>query len=365
MDRRILGFLIVFAMQGSTIHGAEPAFAPIVDELVAKEMEKQKIVGISVGIIQNGKIAYLKAYGLAYREKKIPATTDSIFNWASNSKPLAAVLAMQLVEAKMLDLDADIRTYVPEFPDKGEKITTRHLLCHTSGIPHYTNGKIIPTKRDYASDKPFFDPINALDKFNQSPHIFKPGEKMSYSSYAYVLLSAVIQRAGKEPYDSQLRKRIAKPLEMSSLQLDVDFDNQKHWVVGYGQDIDNSINPAREEAHYWKFGAGGYKSNIRDFARWAQALITHKLVSADIEKQMWTPQKTSDGKTITYGLGMTVDLKKHQISHNGSQGETTTRLVIDPWAGSGIVVMTNCRHANPSAIANAISEVLKSQPVKD
>src|SRR5437763_17217905 len=121
---------------------------------------------------------------------------------------------MQLVDKHLLDLDADVRKYVPEFPDKGEVITVRHLLCHQSGIPHYGHGRIVPTQRSYTTNQPFLDPVHSLDRFNQSPLIFKPGEKTSYSSYAYILLSAAVQRAGKEPFGEQIQKRIARPLAM-------------------------------------------------------------------------------------------------------------------------------------------------------
>ncbi len=368
MDRRIPAALVVMGFLGTPSFALEKpakllpeALAAAVDAAVKAEMEKQQIVGAAIGIIRDGEIAHLKGYGLADREKKVPATTDSVFNWASNSKPLAAVLAMQLVDAKKLDLDADVRKYVPEFPDKGETITTRHLLCHQSGIPHYANGKVIPTERKRSLDE-LFDPIHSLDKFNGSPLIFKPGEKTDYSSYAYILLSAVIQRAGKEPFHEQIQNRIAKPLKMGSLELDVETKDQKHWTVGYLKGLGGTIIPAKEEAHYWKHGAGGYKSNVGDFARWAKGLIDHKLVSDSAEKAMWTRQKTSDDKLTTWGLGFTLDEQGGlRVSHNGSQPETKTRMAIYPKSRQGVVVMTNCQYANPTAISTAVYAALKEK----
>ena len=130
----ILWLPLFAAAQDGKLPSAEVA---AVDEVALAEIANQKAIGLSIGAIQHGRIAYLKAYGLADREKQTPATTQTVFNWASNSKPLAAILAMQLVESKAIDLDADVRTYVPEYPDQGAVITTRQLLCHQSGIPHY------------------------------------------------------------------------------------------------------------------------------------------------------------------------------------------------------------------------------------
>ncbi|MBC8114376.1 MAG: beta-lactamase family protein, partial [Candidatus Saccharimonas sp.] len=257
-----------------------------VDQAVQAVVAEQKLVGVAIGILQQGRVVYVKGYGDANREQGVPVSTETVFNWASNSKPVAAVLAMQLVEKKKLDLNADVRKYVPEFPDKGTVITTRHLLCHQSGIPHYANGKIVPTVRNYDVADPFSQPVLALDKFNQSPLIFSPGEKVSYSSHAYILLSAVIERAGEQSLAEQLQSRIAQPLKMTSFAPDTGGDNPE-FVVGYakkGETIARSI----DEPQYWKHGAGAYRSSITDFARWAEALLNRRLVSQQTEAAMWT-----------------------------------------------------------------------------
>jgi CubicO group peptidase (beta-lactamase class C family) len=326
-----------------------------VDAAVKAQMEKQGLVGVAVGILQKGEIVYLKGYGLSDREKKTPVTTATIFNWASNSKPLCGVLAMQLVEQKKLDLDADIRRYLPEFPEKSGVITMRHLLCHQSGIQHY--GRPIPTKRTYTSAMPNMDPVLAMDVFNQSPLLHPPGSKELYSSYAYIVASAVVQKAGGEHYSRQLEKRIAKPLGLASLQYDVPSEGQPHWAMGYTK-MAGAVVQTKEEAHYWKHGAGGFKSNIVDFARWAKGLLQHKLVSPGTENTMWTRQTVKEGKA-SYGLGFAVDDHNGlRVSHNGKQGEATSRMVLYPRSGDGIVVMTNCGHGDPSAITTAMFAAL-------
>lgn len=364
----VLGFVLAYgwslvppaasaqAPPGNTL---PPAKARAVDAAVQVEMAKQQVVGLAVGIIEGGRIIYLKGYGQADREKGTPVTIDTVFNWASNSKPLAAVAAMQLIDKKLLDLNADIRLYVPEFSATGGVITTRHLLCHQSGIPHYSNGKVVPTTREYSTAQPFMDPVLALDRFNRSPLLFAPGEKASYSSYAYILLSAVVQRAGKAPFPDQVRDRIAKPLGIASLQLDLPSKDQKDWAAGYTKDSEGRVTLAAEDANYWKHGAGGFKSNVRDFARWAEALLNHRVVSEASERRMWTPQATSTGETTTWGLGFTVDPQAGlRVSHNGDQPEVSTRLVIYPRARRGVVVMCNGGFANQGAFTTAVLAAL-------
>lgn len=328
-----------------------------VDAAVRAEMTRQALVGASVGVLRKGEIVYLQGYGFADREKQVPVTVDTAFNWASNSKPLCGMLAMQLVEKGLLDLDADVRRYVPEFPEQtAGVITMRHLLAHQSGIGHYD---VIPAPKELIVAKPPFDPVRFLDKFSGTPLVFKPGEKRLYSSYAYILASAVVQRAGKEPYVEQLQKRIAGPLGLASLQLDTEYNGQPHWSAGYTKNEAGEVVRAPENAHWWKFGAGGYKSNVRDFALWAQAVLNHRLIAPETEAAMWTPQKTSDGEPTERGLGFIIDGDGDlSVSHGGKQTETTTRLVIYPQKRHGIVVMTNCGFGDTSALTTAIYQAL-------
>ena len=116
-----------------------------IDEAVEAEMQRQQLVGVAIGIIRDGTIVLTKGYGFADFENQVPVTTQTVFNWESNSKPLTAVAAMQLVQKKKLDLDADVRKYMSEFAPHGPPITVRQLLCHQSGLPHWTNGRVVPS----------------------------------------------------------------------------------------------------------------------------------------------------------------------------------------------------------------------------
>ena len=191
-----------------------------VDQAMRGEMASQDLVGLAVGVIQDGEITHLKGYGMANREQRLPVTRQTMFRWASISKSLTAVAAMQLWERGELELEREARHYVPEFPDKGTALSVRHLLCHQGGIVHYTNGKVIRTGRDYPVAHPFENVIFALDTFRESPLVNEPGEKYSYTTHGYILLSAIVERARKQKFAHQVRDRIAKPLELGTLQPD-------------------------------------------------------------------------------------------------------------------------------------------------
>jgi CubicO group peptidase (beta-lactamase class C family) len=318
-------------------------------------MVRQRIVGVAVGLIYEGRIVYLKGYGQAERRRETPVDLRTVFNWASNSKPLAAVAAMQLVEQGDLDLDADVRHYLPEFPAHETPIAMRRLLCHQSGLPHYDAGRVVPSPRRDPRSRPDTDPVFALDRFSESPLIFRPGTRTSYSSYAYILASAVVERAGSRRFTSQIRERIGEPLHLSSLEVDVATADQPHWAAGYVENDAGEVVRAAETAHFWKYGGGAYKSNIVDFARWAEALVNRRLLKPATYSEMWAPQPLADGKPTTWGLGFVVERQDGlKISHNGKQEEATSRLVLYPDARHGIVVLTNCGFADPGAITTAI-----------
>ena len=333
------------------------------DRILEGELQKQSLVGAALGVIVDGEVAYLKGYGLADRENKIPVTRKTLFRWASISKCLTSVTAMQLYERNLLDLSRDVRSYTPEFPDKKALITPRDLLCHQGGIVHYFNGKVIHTRRQYDVPHPFESVVLALDTFRESPLVNQPGEKFSYTTHGYILLSAVIERAGKEKFASQVEKRIARPLGMTTLQPDYQWKHIPHRAVGYRKK-NKKVVPSTNTDVSWKLGGGGFISNIDDLALFAKGLINGKLVKPETERLMWTPQKLKDSKSTTYGYGFNIKGtgKELQVAHSGGQEKTRTRMVIFPGKRMGVVVMSNSEHCNSKSLAaaaiGALEEIL-------
>src|ERR1043165_6281417 len=148
-----------------------------------REVAAQAIVGISVAVGESDHLILSDSIGFEDREAAIPVTNSTMYRWASVSKPMTAVVVMQLAHEKKLDLDADVRTLVPEFPEQPWPVTARQLLCHQGGIVHYSNGKVTKTERTYATPHPFEDVVLALDAFNAYPLLSDPGTKYSYTTH--------------------------------------------------------------------------------------------------------------------------------------------------------------------------------------
>ena len=350
---------------------AASPLAKHVDHAMRDEMAGQELVGLAVGIIQDGQIAYLKGYGLADREQRVPVTRQTMFRWASISKSITAVAAMQLWERGELDFEREARRYVPEFPDKGATIRVRHLLCHQGGIVHYTNGKVIRIKRDYPVAHPFENVIYALDTFRESPLVNEPGEKYSYTTHGYILLSAGVERAGKQKFAHQVRDRIAKPLKLGTLQPDYQWEEIPHRAVGYRQ-RGGQVEVSTNTDVSWKLGGGGFISNIDDLAKFTAGLLNHRLVKPATRQKMWTRQMTRDGKQTKYALGFSFnhyrDGELHTwsangtgieiVGHSGSQEKTKTWMALWPQKKLGVVVMSNSEYASPRRLAGRLLEVV-------
>ena len=148
---------------------------------------------------------------------------------------------------------------------------------------------------------------------------------------------------------------------MNSFQMDVPFNNQPNWSKGYRVDASGNRTEYPDQANAWKHGAGGYKSNVKDFAAWAKSFMKAKLINVPTSVQMMTAQATNDGQITNIGLGVYLSGsgKSLKVSHNGTQNEARTRMAIYPNQGHGIVVMSNCRHADPGKISTAIYGALK------
>jgi len=341
-----------------------------IDLAVVAEMEKQEVVGLAIGVIQDGKVVYTQGYGYADRSKKRKVNDSTLFRWASVAKPMTAVAAMQLVEAGKLDLDEDIRILVPEYPDKGEVITMRQILGHLGGMPHYQDG-IIKSEVEYKLKHPFEDVVVALDNFKETPLVSTPGNSYHYSTHGFILASAAIQRAGEEQFAKQVEKRIAKPLKMHSLEPDYQWKSRSKRAKGYKK-VNGKVVESTNTDVSWKLGAGGWMSNIGDLAKFAAGLMGDELVSQESKNMMWEQQKDAAGKGTGYGLGFGVSMQDNslKVSHSGAQEKTRTRMVIYPSMDSpvvsknhGVVIMTNSEYVNPGVFSTLIYTTLNSHEV--
>src|SRR5271167_2042389 len=145
--------------------------APAINGFVTSYVSDHHVPGLSVAVVDRGRVIFTQGYGLADVENSVPATAGTIYRIASISKSITATAAMKLVEGGKLDLDIPIQTYCPDFPKKPWPITARELLSHQSGIRDYRNEEESVNTRHYRNIK------EALTQFATDPLEFEPGTK--------------------------------------------------------------------------------------------------------------------------------------------------------------------------------------------
>jgi CubicO group peptidase (beta-lactamase class C family) len=181
------------------------------DQLVSREMGERKIPGVSIAVIKNGQIVKKASYGVASVELGVPVTNSTLFHLASTTKEFTGVAIMALIEDGRLTLDASVRSYLPELPAAWERITIRHCLSHTSGLPDGVAAdqvNIIPLAGDRES----------LLKMLAPTPVGEPGAKVIYNQTELMLLGDIIARVSGKSYESFIENRLLKPIGISDMR---------------------------------------------------------------------------------------------------------------------------------------------------
>jgi len=303
-------------------------------------------VGLGWALLAPNGTTSVNHLGFEDRERGVKAGPTTRWRWASISKPVTAIAALQLVEQGKLDLDRDVRAWVPEFPEKPWPVTARQLGGHLGGIVHYTNGEVIALPRPDAPPDAWSDVVRALDAFKMSPLVAEPGTRYAYTTHGYMLLGAVVQRAGGAPYVDQVRDRIVRPLGMTSFEPDYGWKRLPNRAKGYKKKGAVWVESGDTDVS-WKLPGGGYLSNVADLARFGRGVMDGRLLSPASRTLMATRGATRDGKATTYGFGWGLYTigGRAVLAHSGSQEKTSTYLAVVPDAGLGLAVMCNCEGA--------------------
>jgi len=287
-------------LDGSSITPAE------IDTTVTRLIRAAEVTGVGIAIFNDGKIAYLKAYGARDKEKNLLLTADSVMTAASWSKVAFAYMVMQLVDEKILDLDKPVYQYLPkplpEYPkyadlagdDRYRRITARMLLSHTSGFPNWRY-------------------INEDRKLNIN---FEPGTRYAYSGEGIDLLQLVVETITRKPLEELMQSRIFKPFGMSRTSMVWQSGFESDYANGYDE-YGRSLGPERRKT---ADAAGSMQTTPRDFARFIQAVMHGEGLSRRTRELMLSVQvqifskhqfptlgseTTDENKTIrlSYGLG--------------------------------------------------------------
>lgn len=319
---RIVRALVLCLLAVSNLFAA--THAEKIDALLAA-YNKQRYFNGAALIAENGKVILRKGYGLANMEWQIPNAPDTKFRLGSITKQFTSMVIMQLVAEGKIKLDDKITAYLPDYrKDTGDKVTVRHLLTHTSGIPSYTS---MPGFFQNVSRNPFA--VDAFIKQYASGDLeFEPGSKFVYDNSGYFLLGAIIEKVTGQTYEQTVRERIFEPLGMKDSGYDRWNTVLPKRATGY-QLTPNGYETAPYLDMSIPYAAGSLYSTVDDLFKWDRALYTDKVLSADLKKTMFTP--VLDDYAFGWGVRkMKLDDDKTEvavISHDGGiNGFNTTEI---------------------------------------
>ncbi len=277
----------------------------------------QKYYGFNGNVLvaHNGELILKKSYGYSSFPEKEELKDTSTFQLASVSKQFTALAILMLKEQSKLNLDDDIRIYLPNLPYKG--VTIKNLLQHTAGLPNY----MWMLEHNWKSDKlpTNKDVVRLLSELNL-PVYFSPGRKHEYSNTGYVLLASIIEVVTKQPFEDFIQNNIFSALGMchSFIHSAANIDVQSDYMLGYFRRW-HRYRPYGESLHDGIVGDKGVYSTTGDLFLWDQALYDNKLISEESTEEAFTKGKIRNRWSFSYGYGFRIkNIGEHKvIYHNG------------------------------------------------
>nr|WP_288933970.1 serine hydrolase domain-containing protein [uncultured Allomuricauda sp.] len=277
----------------------------------------------SVLVAKNGEIILSKGYGWADRSQKIGNTEATVFNIGSVTKQFTAAAILKLMEDQKLAVSDNIEKYFPQVPADKRDITIHQLLTHTSGVSPRTGG----FRYDKASKEAF------LKDFFEAELMYAPGTKHTYANANYILLSAIIEQASQQDYETFLRENFWTPLQMNHTGYkEIHFNSEQlahgyyfHYTDGEWRDwgITQEHLPYNNE-HWYSIGKGDIYSTVEDLYKWHLALENNKVLSAETKKLMEKAHvPENETGTSFYGYGWAIFNSRNNtkiVAHNGSNG---------------------------------------------
>lgn len=309
-------------------------------DAVFAEMQRPDGPGAAVGIYRGGRLIYSRGYGIAEIEHNVPVTPQTVFNLASVSKQFTAFSIALLAREGKLDLQADIRKYLPYMPDFGERITVADLVHHRSGLRNYrVLGKLSGHDNDMVIRQQYV--LNLMR--SQRGLSFSPGTRYEYSNTGYVLLAEIVRAVSGKSLGEFMRERIFEPLGMRDTRLRDDLNSiNPGYAAGY-QLAQNGKSWRRSLSNRETSGPGNVLSTVGDLAKWAGHYTNPVLVDRAFIEQLWAPNTLRDGTSINYGFGLQpMSVIGHRvIMHGGGVSGYRSIFMLFPEDDFAIVLLAN------------------------
>jgi CubicO group peptidase (beta-lactamase class C family) len=336
-------------------------------QVVTEALTAQNLPGLSVAVGVGGDIVWAEGFGFADLENRVQVTPDHRFRIGTASKVLTSAAVGLLLEQGRLKLDAEIQTYVPEFPEKQWPVTLRHLMGHVAGV-----------NTDGGDEGPLFSqhcdkPVEALRHFAGRELLFEPGTKYRYSSYGWILVSAAVEAAAGKPFLTFLQEQVFDRLNMRDTLADSASQPGPNSVTYYfprfAADPTYGLHLMRDLDYSCYAGASVFLSTPSDLVRFGMAIQDGKLLQPATIELFQTAQKLASGEETGYGLGWDLETvtvagePTRVIGHDGATlGGRVASLMTVPKHGIAVAVISNISYADTFSLASKIAQAFAEHP---
>lgn len=315
------------------------ALSAAIDSVVLDHVQQGLVAGASVVVLQADDTLHARGYGLSRIDGQVSATPESLFNVGSVAKLFTGAALSRLAEAGRLSLDDPVLLWLPEFPnpEQGQRITTRSLLNHTSGLSDHLAADLA---RWETSRAPLTPEWLMTEYLSDLPLDFEPGSHWSYSNAGFFLASLIIERASGKPWFDYINDEILSPLGLRRMRL----CNEDPDSVAPGYDAtDSGFEESVLFAETGVRGDGGLCASAMDLAHVPRALESGLVVSPTSLSDMLTPTTLSTGVDVPYGLGVRLGRLQGRRSwgHTGGLNGNVAVVTWFPEEEVTIVVVTN------------------------
>jgi CubicO group peptidase (beta-lactamase class C family) len=326
---------------------------------------QENLPGLSLAVAVDGKIVWAEGFGYANVERRAPVTPNTRFRTGSVSKTLTAAAVALLYDRGRIDLDAPVQTYVPAYPQKQWTVTTRQLLGDIAGV-HRLRGE--NNNNDNVPRGNCRSLTQALDTFSSEPLAFEPGTRYRYSTYGWILLSAVVEGAAAKSFATFMSDEIFQPLGMDRTVLEgtpSDADTVSFYGTKRSFGVDQGVTDAAEENYSCFFGAGGFFSTPSDLVRLGSAMLKPGLLKSETIALFQTPLQLKSGASTGFALGWKVDdiqlagRAVRVLRHRARLFGGTTSLSIFPELGLVVAAMSNENDDSVDPFALQVAETFK------
>jgi CubicO group peptidase (beta-lactamase class C family) len=318
--------------------------------------QKSDCPGCAIGVSFNGRVVLTRGYGLANIEYAVPIKPDTIFEAGSCSKQFTVAAILLLAKQGKLSLEDDIRKYVPEVPDFGEKITIRNLMNHTSGLRDQWTLLSIAGRPPGNAVHTLVEILYLVNR--QRELNFRAGTEFLYSNTGFALLPWIVRRAAGRTLAEFSETEIFKPLRMNRTQWRDDYTRiVKGRATAYSLDREGKYHTDMPFTNV--YGNGGLLTTVGDMLTWNENLDRPRVLASQIVEQMQTRSRLSGGQEIVYGLGMEVGEYKglREIGHDGFTAGYQAFLTRFPDQRLSIAILCNSANSNPANLAHQVAEI--------